>query len=384
MCIIRTRSSSIELITLDWGSTLCGNRISQAVYRSSWTWVDYQVWSRYRYIYIVSSFGSCVTIRTWTIHYQDLVVLTDIRITLIVLCDHSFEVYPFYDLKLFLLATTLSVFHYQEVFTSLKTLYLEWCSFSLSCTSLRSAFSIFEEYLPAILWISSLEYILYLSIGFALTSYMGDAILSDQYRCRCDDRCIDYLIDTSVFCIFHSYCVRAYRKVLELIVRTLPSVRAIGLFQSIFVLTWASLSYYLEGTISTIMTAYAGDLICLSLKRCLWSYHNRCRVFSTFSMTCYLMDYRDYIALSCIGLKIHIQLKAGIVMSYSIEQVTYIKRCWCRFYTGLYHILNHIVHTLILTLTELERYLWAGLYGKGCFGLTAILIFYQNRMVARG
>ena len=148
------------------------------------------------------------------------------------LCDHSLEVYPFNDLKLFLLATTLSVFHHQEVFTSLKTLYLEWCSFSLSCTSLRSAFSVFEEYLPAILRISSLEY-----IGFALASYMGDAILSDQYRCRCDDRCIDYLIDTSVFSIFHSYRVRAYRKVLELVVRTLPSVRAIGLFKSIFVLT---------------------------------------------------------------------------------------------------------------------------------------------------
>ena len=74
-------------------------------------------------------------------------------------------------------------------------------------------------------------------------------------------------------------------------------------------------------------------------------------------MTCYLMDYRDYIALSCIGLKIHIQLKAGIIMRYSIEQVTYIKRCRCWFYTGLYHILNHIVHTLVLTFAELKGHL---------------------------
>ena len=66
---------------------------------------------------------------------------------------------------------------------------------------------------------------------------MLDALLLDSYLIWRFYHYVGQFSDTVVFCILHSYSVRTYLKTCKLVVISLPIEGAIGLLQSIVILT---------------------------------------------------------------------------------------------------------------------------------------------------
>ena len=141
------------------------------------------------------------------------------------------------------------------------------------------------------------------------------ALLLDRDSIWCFYCYVAAFYDTVVFRILHAHSIRTYLKTCESVVSSLPFEGTIRLLQSKFVLTWSSACGDFKGTIATIMTAYSW-LTCYWVYRefFLRSYLYWLRIYSTFTMSCYLVQYTDDIGLSSTSCQIHIQVELCIVM----------------------------------------------------------------------